>query len=104
MGYRYQNFCVDTYEEVLDLAAASCPLLTSDGTHTISCTPSSGSISLVLNTIPPNTPITGLLTPSQIACETAPKLAEIAELSWAVGLLWVTAWGVRKVYEVIRGR
>lgn len=105
MGYRFKNYCVDTVTELHDLIAADCPTVTADGSSSIKCIPTSTDISIVIDSIPTTgTPISQSYIPVQIACDTAPKIADIVDYAWAVALIWLTAWGIREVYKLIKGR
>lgn len=104
MGYRYKNYCLDTVSELHDVISSDCPSVTSDGAHILICTPSSNDITVSLTEIATGTTTTRAYTPELIACDTAPAIAEIVELSWLVIGVWVVAWTFKKMADAIRGR
>lgn len=104
MGYRYKSLCLDTVEQLHEVIAADCPIVTSDGSHMLVCSPSLTEITMTLDTIPSGTPFTQVYVPQQIPCDTAPAIAEVIELSWLVIGVWVAAWGFKKMSDALRGR
>ena len=105
MGYRYKNFCLDTVEQLHEVIAADCPVITSDGSSSIKCSPTSTDILMTVEPIP----TTGLTSqqvyiPQQINCDTGPAIADAIELSWLVVGVWVAAWGFKKMADALRGK
>ena len=105
MGYRHKNMCLDTAEQLYEVISADCPLITSDGSSSIKCTPSATDILITVDSIPP----TGTLrqqtfVPELISCESAPAIADVIELSWLVVAVWVTAWGIKKMTDALKGK
>ncbi|SFF12697.1 hypothetical protein [Nitrosomonas sp. Nm166] len=105
MGYRYKNLCLDTVEQLHEVIAADCPVITIDGSSSIKCTPTATEILLTVEAIP-TTGTTNQQTyiPEQIACDTAPVIADVIELSWLVVGVWVAAWTAKKLSDVLKGR
>ena len=105
MGYLYKNLCLDTVDELHQTIAADCPVITSNGSSSLKCTPTSTDILLTVDQIP----TTGTLNqqtyvPEQIPCNSSPLIADVIELSWLVVAVWVTAWGFKKMSDALRGR
>lgn len=105
MGYRYSNLCLDTVEQLHQVIAADCPVITSDGGSSIKCTPSGTDILITVDHIP-TTGISNQQTyvPEQIICDTAPAIADVVELAWLVVAVWVAAWGIKKMTDALKGR
>ncbi|PTQ76465.1 hypothetical protein C8R26_11758 [Nitrosomonas oligotropha] len=105
MGYRHKNLCLDTVEQLNEVVSADCPLITSDGSSSIKCTPSATDILITIDSIP----TTGILkqqtyVPELISCDSAPAIADVIEVSWLVVAVWVTAWGIKKMADALKGR
>lgn len=101
MGYRYRTQCVDTIDLLHEVIAADCPTISSDGVYLIQCTPSSINISVTTTEIISGTQATRAWIPDQLLCN-SPSVADTVELAWLVGGVWVAAWTIKMVAEVIR--
>lgn len=104
MGYRYKNYCLDTVTEMHSVVASDCQTVTLDGTAIVKCTPTSTDITVSIIDISTGTTVTRAYVPEQIICDTAPALADVAEIAWLVIGVWVTAWAFKKIADTIRGR
>lgn len=108
MGYLYKSKCLDTVLELHQHYAQDCnDAFTNLTQYYTVCTADSSAVTantyslkdnLQYNTVPV------LIYPPQYSCDTAPKIAEVAELSWLVVGVWVAAWGIKKLIEVVRMR
>ncbi|QOJ23595.1 MAG: hypothetical protein HRU78_07990 [Gammaproteobacteria bacterium] len=113
MGYRFQNQCYETKQEFLDALAQNCYVSASGsgglGSFFTTCTSNSDNITVQSYTLTNGTAQTPwTLTPQLIACTyQAPKVfsnADVVELSWLVVGVWVAAWGIRKLSEMMDKR
>ncbi len=108
MGYRFQNSCYETKQEFINAVSQGC--LNSSGSGGLSsyfttCTANTDNVTVqafLLTTGAPQTAWT--YTPPIISCDyIAPySNADIYSLAWLVVGVWVTAWGFKKMIEVIR--
>lgn len=108
MGYLYKDKCLDTVLALHQQYAQDCSDAFMNLTNYYSiCTADATAVTvntyslkdnLQYNTVPV------LVYPPQYSCDTAPKIAEVAELSWLVVGVWVAAWGIRKLIEVVKMR
>ncbi|MBA3754955.1 MAG: hypothetical protein H0X02_01415 [Nitrosomonas sp.] len=105
MGYRYKNLCLDTVEQLHQVIAADCPIIASNGGSSIKCTPTTTEILITVDQIP-TTGVTNQqnYVPDLIACDSAPAIADVIELSWLVVSVWVAAWAIKKMIDALRGR
>lgn len=100
MGYRLQSQCVD--ESIhLELVAAQCPFITSDGAHLIKCVPSSTEIIIFYTEVATNTTTSTIYQPQQIPCDGV-TISDAVELAWLIALVWVVAWTIKAVSETLR--
>ncbi len=104
MGYQFKNQCYDTVEQLHSAVAADCSLINSTGSHSVLCVPAETYISVTVDTIPASSPVTQILTPTQINCDVAPGLSQTFELAWLVALPWVAAWSIKMLIRSMRGR
>lgn len=107
MGYKYLNQCFETKQEFLDYLAQGC-FIHSGGTGGLSsyfvfCT--SGADSLTIQPVQISngsllTPYT--YTPQLITCEPNNLTnSDIYSLAWLVVGVWVVAFGIKKITEVL---
>ena len=104
MGYRYKTQCLDSLELLHDVIAADCPTISTDGAYSLACVPSSTYISITRTPLEGSTSDTLQVTPVQIYCDKTGSINDIIEIAWLVVLVWVTAWGFKKMADTIRGR
>ena len=104
MGFRYKTQCLDSLELLHDVIAADCPTISTDGAYVLSCVPSSTYISITRTPLDGSTSDTLQVTPVQIYCDKTGSINDITEVAWLVVLVWVTAWGFKKMADTIRGR
>lgn len=112
MGFRYKTQCLDSLELLHDVIAADCPTISTDGAYALACIPSSTYISITRTPLISitRTPLDGStsdtlqVTPVQIYCDKTGSINDITEIAWLVVLVWVTAWGFKKMADTIRGR
>lgn len=104
MGFRYKTQCLDSLELLHDVIAADCPTISTDGAYALACIPSSTYISITRTPLDGSTSDTLQVTPVQIYCDKTGSINDITEIAWLVVLVWVTAWGFKKMADTIRGR
>lgn len=104
MGYRYKTQCLESVELLHDVIAADCPTVSNDGMYALACVPSSTTISITRTPLDGSTGNTIQVTPIQIYCDNTSAINDITELSWLVVLVWVTAWGIKKMIDALKGR
>lgn len=117
MGYKYQDVCYETQADALQAVADKCGIqFIGGGSSTNSgafwCKVSGSSIQMTLVTPGSNTPVSfNYLYPVTLgSCTyTAPSSStgkftnqDVIDMSWLVVSVWVVAWGIRKMIEVIR--
>lgn len=112
MGYRFQDQCYETKQEFLDALAQSCYKAGGSGGLTsfyVTCTSNTDTITVQGYSLNAGTPQTAWsYIPQSIACTYQPPKvfsnADVVELSWLVVGVWVAAWGIRKLSEMMDKR
>lgn len=101
MGNYYQGKCFSTSLDLHQEIASDCPTVSPDGVYLIQCTPSETKI--VVSRTDTNTLITTAsdYIPQQIACDPDQAMNDATDLAWLIVGVWVAAWTVRKVAQVI---
>lgn len=102
MGSYYKRQCYPTATDYHQAVASDCPTVSQDGGYLIQCSPSESKI--VLSRTDVNTLVTTTTdyTPGQIACDPDQQLSDGIALAWLVVGVWVAAWCVRQIVNVIR--
>lgn len=101
MGNYYQGKCFSTTLDFHREIASNCPTVSPDGVYLIQCTPSETKI--VVSRTDTNTLITTTsdYIPQQIACDPDQAMNDAIDLAWLIVGVWVAAWTIRKVAQVI---
>ena len=118
MGYQYKGQCLETLLEMQQRFAQDCsglPLNAMTGTATtvplISvCTATAGAVSIKAYDVKNNNlfGIATIVTPPEYSCTYSASAsstitnADAITTAWLVVSVWVVAWGVRKMMEVLR--
>lgn len=105
MGSYYKRQCYPTVTEYHQAVASDCPTVSPDGTAFFSCEADASQITLKKTSqglLGPVTTTTSY-TPGQIACDPDQQLSDGIALAWLVVGVWVAAWCVRQIVNVIRG-
>lgn len=115
MGYKYQNICLETIDDYYLAFAQECTgnFVTSGSTvgNVTKCTPVTGGVNIRLYSLSTGNPtgVDTFLTPPSISCTYSSSpgslpIEDIVALSWLVAGVWVVAWGVKKIIQVIKQR
>lgn len=99
MSFQYKNKCYATALELHSAVAADCPIV-SGNMSGVTCTPTASDVTVSAWLSGTNTVQT--ITPVQIPCA-IPDLQPVSELAWLVVSVWVVAWGIRKVAQLLPG-
>lgn len=108
MGYRFKDQCFDTKQEFINAFAQSCGGTSGSGglsSYFTICTANTDTVTVQAYTLTNGTAQTPYaVTPQTINCDYVSPLttSDMIELSWLVVGVWVTAWGFKKMMEVIR--
>lgn len=104
MGNYYQGKCFSTAFDLHQEIASNCPTVSSDGAYLIQCAPSEAKI--VLSRTDVNTLVTTVTDyiPQQIACDPDLQLNDGIGMAWLVVGVWISAWCIKQIINVIRSR
>lgn len=108
MGYRFQNQCFETKQEFINAYSQKCQGSGGSGglgSYYTFCTANTDTVTVqafTLTTGAAQTPFN--ITPQVISCDfSAPYTnSDIIEVSWLVVGVWVVAWCLKKMAEVIK--
>lgn len=112
MGYKFHGQCYETLYDFHVAFAQECFKVAGSGlaTNMLSCTADSGGY-VVMQSYNIDQGTSGTpwnYTPQQISCTYEPPKvfsnADVVELSWLVVGVWVIAWGIKKLSEVMKLR
>lgn len=105
MGNYYQGRCFSSDLEFHQEVASNCPTVSPDAGMLITCTPSETKI-VVTRTTTDSVPITTThdYIPAQIACNPDLQLNDAIDMAWLIGGVWVAAWCLKQIINVIRSR
>jgi len=103
MGNYYQGKCFSTTLDLHREIASNCPTVSPDGAYLIQCTPSETKIVVTRKTtgLIPTTTNTDYI-PQQITCDPELQLNDGIEMAWLIVGVWVSAWCIKQIINVIR--
>ncbi len=111
MGYEFKGVCYETLYKFHIQFAQECYKASGSGLSAqfLSCTATPDYVTLQTLTLANGTWSTPVnYNPQQIACTYQPPKvfsnADVVELSWLVVGVWVAAWGIRKLSEMMDKR
>jgi hypothetical protein len=108
MGYRFQDQCYETKQEFLNALAQSCYKAGGSGgltSYYVTCTSNVDTITVQGYSLNAGTAQTAWsYTPQTVACDFSPPYtnADVIQVSWLVVGVWVVAWGIKKMAEVLK--
>jgi hypothetical protein len=108
MGYLLKEKCYETKQEFINAVAQNC-LSGGSGSGALStyfttCTANTDNVTVQAYLLSNGTAqIAWTYTPQLISCDAQPITnADVVQLSWLVVSVWVVAWGIKKMMEVLR--
>jgi hypothetical protein len=114
MGYQYQNFCLDTVDDLYQRFALDCTgkIISSTGSTSVGyiakCSPVATGVNVRLYDLSTSSAVgtTTLVQPNQITCTASSSSpitnADAVQTAWLVISVWVVAWGVRKLIDLLK--
>jgi len=104
MGSYYKRQCYPTVTDYHQAVASDCPTVSPDGTAFFTCAADASKITFNKTSQGLLGPVTTTTyyTPGQIACDPDQQLSDAVDLAWLVVGVWVAAWCVRQIVNVIR--
>ena len=99
MSFQYKNKCYGSIADLNSAVAVDCPVV-SGNLIGVTCTPTASDVTVSAWSAGIN--IIQAVVPAQVPC-VVPDLATPAELAWLVGGVWILAWGIRKVAQLLPG-
>lgn len=104
MGNYYQGKCFSTTLDLHREIASNCPTVSPDGVYLIQCAPSETKI--IVSRTDTNALITTTTDyiPQQITCDPELQLNDGIEMAWLIVGVWVSAWCIKQIINVIRSR
>lgn len=102
MGYKSQNYCFETVEQLHNHVAAQCDPISGD--YSVVCTPHNPAtvIDVTSTHLSLGTQTSTSFTPALINCDLLSS--DFIELNWLFAGLIVAAAGARFIADVIRGK
>ncbi len=104
MGNYYQGKCFSTSLDLHREIASDCPTVSPDGAYLIQCAPSETKIVVSRTDTNTLTTTTFDYIPQQIACDPDAQMNDAIDMAWLIVGVWVAAWCIKQVANVIRRR
>ena len=108
MGYRFQNQCYETKQDFMNALSQTCTAPSGAAglsSYFTVCTANADNITVQAFQLTNGTAQTAFtITPQLITCDFSPPYtnSDVIQVSWLVVSVWVVAWGIKKMAEVIK--
>ena len=108
MGYRFQDQCYETKQDFMNALSQTCTAPSGAAglsSYFTVCTANADNITVQAFQLTNGTAQTAFtITPRLITCDFSPPYtySDVIQVSWLVVSVWVVAWGIKKMAEVIK--
>ncbi len=108
MGYRFQDQCYETKQDFINALSQTCTAPSGAAglsSYFTVCTANADNITVQSYSLTNGTANTAFtITPQLITCDFSPPYtnADVIQVSWLVVGVWVVAWGIKKMAEVLK--
>lgn len=106
MGYKYQQYCFDTKQQMLDFVAQNCMRQGGTGglsSYVLTCSSNTDDITVQAYSVTNGAPQTAwTYTPQLITCDTTNSFSDAVSLSWQLALILVSGFAIRAIIQALK--